>query len=202
MYGLDIDKKRVESVLKNKEWYKTYGYNPILPNNQRIDGLEDIANQDFLSLVESEYDEKVYVQIAKDITQEWNAIMKIWDKSSLDHTTLNFLPVYNIKLTKYGTSGSYQGIDTIILNIKSLNKDTSAKVIFHEIIHVTIEMLIQKYRIAHWHKERLVDLIFKQIFPEKAFEQKLPKQAYEVDRIFKSYYGDIEKIISILPHTS
>lgn len=195
MYGLDIDKDRVEFVLKNIEWYKDHGYNPVLPNGQRINDLEDKSDQDLMFLVEQEYSEQIYAQIAKDIEQEWENAMTIWDIKSLNDTTLSFSPLYCIKLTKYGTSGSYQGDDTIILNIKGLNKETVSKVIFHEIIHLTIESLIQKYEVTHWHKERLVDLIFKRVFPEKAFEQKLPEQAYEVDSVFESNYGNIEKII-------
>lgn len=61
-----------------------------------------------------------------------------------------------IKLTSYGMGGSYDLPNIVRFNIKST---IGPKTILHEIIHLAIEPWIIKYKIRHWEKERIVDLI-------------------------------------------
>jgi hypothetical protein len=70
----------------------------------------------------------------------------------------------------------------------------------HEIIHLCIEPLIKKFRIPHWQKERVVDLLFRSFFPDKAFLQVLPEEAHVVDSVFDAGFADIEDLMVKLSH--
>jgi len=59
-----------------------------------------------------------------------------------------------------------------------------ARVIFHEMIHLAIEPLIKKYNVPHWRKERVVDLLYKELLPEFSFKQKIPEKVHTVDNAF------------------
>ncbi len=61
-----------------------------------------------------------------------------------------------VYLTNYGVGGSYNLPNIIILNI---NNKKGFKTIIHEIIHLLIETWIQEYKVQHWEKERIVDLV-------------------------------------------
>ena len=52
--------------------------------------------------------------------------------------------------------GSYKLPNLVIYNI---NNKKGFKTIVHEIIHLLIENQIQEFKIQHWEKERIVDLI-------------------------------------------
>ncbi len=98
--------------------------------------------------------------------------------------------------------GSYDIPNIIVLNIASKNIELLPKIICHEMIHLCIEPLVQKYTTPHWYKERIVDLTFRRLFPEMAFEQNLPNEVLVIDPIFNQYYGDFETILQNIPQES
>ena len=61
-----------------------------------------------------------------------------------------------IRLTNYGVGGSYNLPSLVVLNI---NMKMLVKTVVHEIIHLMIQDLIDKYEIKQWEKERVVDNI-------------------------------------------
>ena len=83
--------------------------------------------------------------------------------------------------------------NTVIINISQQNKVIST--IMHEIIHLTIDKLIRKYKTEHWQKERIVNLISLKIFPDKFKLQRDPENAEVIEREFKANYPNIEVII-------
>jgi len=73
------------------------------------------------------------------------------------------MDVYQILLTLYGPGGRYnpeKGIVIILSAAKRMGRKNRAHTIVHEIVHIGIEQnIVQKYHLAHWEKEHLVDLI-------------------------------------------
>lgn len=60
---------------------------------------------------------------------------------------------------------------------------------------MTIEPLIQEYKIQHWEKERIVDLIINKFFPEDQKVQRDPEDSEKISEIFEKNFPDVEKII-------
>mgnify|MGYP006300935663 CR=1 FL=1 len=73
----------------------------------------------------------------------------------------------------------------------------------HEILHLMIEHLIQKYKISHWQKERIVDLYMSKIFDDYGLQNIDDKKGIKkVDKIFKDNYDlGVEKIIKLIKKT-
>jgi hypothetical protein len=61
----------------------------------------------------------------------------------------------------YGLGGRYNlSTATVTLLTTEFLKKPASETILHEIVHIGIEeTIVNKYRLSHWEKERLVDLI-------------------------------------------
>jgi len=176
-FSKDFEARRVKTCLEKLDWYKAQGYHVDLP---KIGIDEEYREEDFL----------VFDNLIKD---EWP---KYEDKLSQTLASLRGGEVqenYNINLTKYGVGGSYSLPNTVIINISQQNNVIST--VMHEIIHLTIDKLIRKYKIEHWQKERIVNLISLKIFPEMFKLQRDPKNTEIIDQEFKANYPNIELII-------
>lgn len=197
LFSIENEIERVESIVVSSAWYIEHGYDTLLPGGRKITDVSNSKVGDLIAVLRKEYDELDYQRVAHDILIQWEIFCSTWQTEIIEKTTLNFLSEYQVLLTKYGTRGSYDGETGLglTLNIQGLKNRIIAVVIFHEIIHLAIEPLIQKYHIKHWHKERIVDLILKRLIHESHFVQKLPEEAYQVDEIFEKYFGDIEAIV-------
>lgn len=88
---------------------------------------------------------------------------------------------YEVILTLYGTGGDCNAkTGQIILFTTeqgSFKRQTGYEVLLHEIVHIGIdEPLVKKYKLTHWEKERIVDLIcsqyLKEILPKYKLQQK------------------------------
>lgn len=65
----------------------------------------------------------------------------------------------DVVLTKYGTGGSYELPNKIILNITSDYNDPCITFV-HELVHLLVEEpIVKKYNLSHWQKEGLVDYL-------------------------------------------
>ncbi|WP_420601846.1 hypothetical protein [Flagellimonas sp.] len=113
---------------------------------------------------------------------------KIGDEKALINTMINKIDrsnfnwdfkrfeTYQINLTLYGPGGSYDPDEGSILIFTApegqfKNYDNPANTIIHEIVHMGVEeSIIQKYKVPHPLKERIVDsfvfLNFSAILPE------------------------------------
>jgi hypothetical protein len=67
-------------------------------------------------------------------------------------------------------------------------------VILHEIIHIGIEDLIQKYNIKQSQKERIVDMITEKCFPGLIEAQKRFKDT-SIDKIVDDDFPDMKAVI-------
>jgi hypothetical protein len=160
----------------------------MLENNGKIN--EDNVSQAVLA----EFDEKNYNEEVNKIKEKWNLIK---DKffENLKNLGLPLQEKYFVCITRYGTGGSYGWPSDIQLNINQNRKEWSAVTLAHEIIHLTIEPLIKKYSIAHWTKERLVNLTMNKFFPETPTLQRDPENAEKISEIFEKEFPNIENVI-------
>lgn len=195
-FSLEFEQLRVQDTFEKITWFREHGYNPRFPGNKKISDINVAQGLDeLISLVKTEYDEKYFSEVARNIESQWQWFVEHWAESPLNDTDLVFNGVYEIFLTSYGVGGSYEVPNAVVVNIRMREQDRLPNIIFHEIIHLSIEQLIQEYSIPHWYKERLVDLFYKKIFPEKSFEQNLPKEVLSVDSIFNNNFSHAEEMI-------
>ena len=94
--------------------------------------------------------------------------------------------IFDVRLTQYGVSGSYQLPNFITFEIDS--KD-GIQTLFHEMIHLMIESDVQTYGVKQWEKERTVDLIL----------HSEPFAFLEYQKWQRNYHG-VEKIVDPLFH--
>ena len=113
----------------------------------------------------------------------------------LEKTSLTLKDTYIIYLTKYGVGGSYNLPNSIIVNIKYKYSFGLLHTVFHEMLHLIIHPWITEYKISHWRKEKVVDLLLTKLAPQLSKPQQLPIETENIDKIFNEYYPDIELII-------
>lgn len=192
-YSKRLEFERVFNVCQKIDWYKKMGYRINLPKNLEILKTKRITEKDIKNAIGKEYDAADYKKIA-------NYLKYAWRKKS-GELTLKLLKYglkpkteYKLFLTKYGTGGSYESPNKIILNIFNRKRQGLLKTIIHEIIHLIIHPLIEKYKTNHWQKERIVDLILNKIGRGNKM-QKIPVDVKTIDKVFNKFFPDIEKII-------
>ena len=180
IYAMDLEVKRVQETVQKIAWYKENKYTVTLPNDLK-EGI--LAHEDIFNSVDWEYSDSLYCLTAQKIQLELkkenveNQLQDMFSKFELS------LPnEIIIQLTRYWTKWSYNPPNEIILHLEQ--KRPLISVILHETIHLLIHSYIEKYNISHWHKEVLVDFLFKQAFPEISFQQSIKE----------NYVNDIENI--------
>lgn len=143
-YGLDLEKDRVKWTLSRMNWYRRYGYEPILPKQP----------------IDVEYNEADYKRIADEIQARYSEISPLI-KKILRKNFGKTPEKIKIQLTKYGTWGSYNTPDRIVINISG-KRDIHdwLRVITHETAHIMVEPYVRKYlKNDPREKERLVGKI-------------------------------------------
>lgn len=76
---------------------------------------------------------------------------------------------YEVLLTLYGPGGSYRSDTGRVIMLTrpdgSFRRPIPHGTVIHEIVHIGIQRrLVRRYRLSHWEKERLVDLICARLF--------------------------------------
>jgi hypothetical protein len=184
------EQERVKNVLDNLEFFKKNNYNVGLPM-----GIDNLSGKEIDQAVASEYAPDKYQMKIKELGTAWSEMEADFFIKAENILKKNPLPEYHCFITKYGTGGSYNPPDKIIMNINSQNFGVFT--IPHEIIHLLIHDLIEKYKIDHWSKERLVDLYLFQILGFDKFQpiqdQDLIKK---VDSAYQKFAPEgVEKVI-------
>lgn len=195
-YSSDLEIRRIIYTIKKIDWYKNNGYTVDLPKKLEeleTEELKNLTKEKVREFVLKEYEEKEYLEKINKIKTKWSNISAGLLKK-LKELGFKPEPSYNIILTKYGVGGSYNLPNEIIINFKNRGEKFIQTVI-HEIIHLLIEPRIQKYKISHWEKERIVDLISLKINQELGYTQRLPKSVNvkRIDETFEKFFPDIKK---------
>lgn len=193
-YSVEFEVERISETLRQLDWFKNKGYNVSLPSSLSVLNPVDISGEKIKNSVIEEYVENDYEIQKNYLLLNWNNIAA---QLSEGFSNIAFAPLdhYNIFLSKYGVGGSYHYPDEIIINIKFKYEKGLLRTTAHEIIHLIIQPLIEKYKINHWSKERIVDLLMLRLLPQLSKPQRLPINTESIDNIFNKMYPDIEVVI-------
>jgi hypothetical protein len=181
-------------TLDRLEWYQAHGYANKLLLPKALDvSLAPFPPSTVSEAVANEYTATAYDAAKNTLEASWS---EFCSKNVTENIPLTFESTYRVTLTSYGTGGSYNLPNLIVLNIAKHKAD--AATVLHEMVHLSIEPLIQKHAIAQADKERLVDLLVQKLFPAYASEQKRFADNQRVNTAFQELYPDISKIAEIL----
>ncbi len=195
-YSIEYETERIKNTLSRLDWFREKGYKLSFPKNFTLED-EDFSDDNIKNTIVEEYNETDYKKVADTVNEQWLKFSPRLEKY-FSETKIKFEDAYEIKLTKYGVAGSYNLPSTVIANIQAHYDAGLVKTIIHEIIHLSIQELIEKYEVEHWEKERIVDLIVFKIVPEIAKMQNISIDTKPIDEGFEKYYPDIEKVVKNL----
>jgi len=164
-------------LIKNLPWFNEGGYDVSLPSHKAFESLyqspELLERKDINDLRQLFYEE-IYNVLKFDTSLETarqteELVKKALQKLAVLQTNWGFKikQHYDIVLTLYGPGGNYGLTDDVGTVVTKTSfgsyvrpKESYAKTIVHEMIHIGIEEdIVRKYHLSHWEKERLVDLI-------------------------------------------
>lgn len=168
---------------KKLSWFKQNGYTIPLPEHQAFKNLYVLgeATKDEEMLLKTVFYNEVYT--FEDFTNGLQVISSIENimSSVLERLySLNqnwgfkLMPLYEIIVTLYGPGGNYNpDKGYVIMRVDkngSFGRKPVLESVVHELVHIGIEEnIVKKFKLTHWEKERLVDLIcftcFKDIVP-------------------------------------
>ncbi|MHB0977870.1 MAG: hypothetical protein ACYC1K_00450 [Minisyncoccota bacterium] len=194
VFGIDREIERINSTIAKLPWYREQGYSNVHTNLPKqlseSSGVEDVTNT-----VSAEFSDEKYNDFSNYIKEEWEAVSKELEKLR-EIYGFKLLDNYTLTLTKYGSGGSYNSNHgEVIVNIEFRTREKIIGIIIHEIVHIGIQHLIEKYAVKHWYKERLVDLLVDKLFPDLKRMQKINEDTTDVDEAFNKFFPDLEKII-------
>ncbi len=194
-YSVDFEVKRILDAISRLEWFRSNNYTVILPESLNLSDAKKITEEDIKDAVLKEYNEQDYLKQKEYLENNLNSLIEeCFAEKNLD-TDLSLSNQYDIHLTKYGVGGSYNLPNRIIANIRRSFEFGLARTIIHEIIHISIQPLVDKYNVDHWKKERIVDLLFDKFSSRINRMQKVPIDTKSIDESFEKHYPNIEEII-------
>jgi hypothetical protein len=197
-YSKEFELGRIKNTIKRLDWYLANGYNLgtlSFPKNVDTEDLSNLSDNNLALVIGREYDENKFVSSVDSIRKIYEGYEAKLEKFIIE---LGLKPITEIKiyLTKYGIGGSYHSPNEITVNIDKFFSVGLMRAILHEIIHLHIEPLIQKYKIDQWQKETVVNLLFERAFPDIYKKQNIPMETKKIENIFNENYPNIENIIS------
>ena len=194
LYSISEEFGRVRTTLDKYAWYMERGYKLKFPQaiTMRLPDVSDITDEDIEKAVSCEFSGEELEKTRVLIEKAWNVVKS----GFFENLRVLGMPIQNkyfISLTRYGGGGRYHYPSKVILNID--RGDTAHYTIAHEIVHLTIQPLIEEYDIEHWTKERIVDLTINRFFPERQKLQRNPRNTEKITEIYDVNFPDIHKII-------
>ncbi|WP_396591805.1 hypothetical protein [Allomuricauda sp. R78024] len=162
-------------TIQDIKFFEEQNYQVSLPEGSLISDLKiksklgKLANEDYERLKafvrDSVYNKADYQKGYQKIEDELELINRMIDEISQSNFKWNFkkFSTYQVNLTLYGPGGSYNPDEGSVLiftttNGRFKNYDNPANTIIHEITHIGVEeAIINKYKVPHALKERIVD---------------------------------------------
>jgi hypothetical protein len=193
-YSEELEVERVSETVKRLPWYREQNYPENfakLPGGVTVDTTVDVIAR----AVSAEYKRKDFDDAAKFINGQWIKVAASFEELRQVPPVI-LRDSYTVLLTKYGSGGSYDSErGVLIINVSSQEKkEKIVGVIVHEIVHTTIQHLINTYQVRHWRKERLVDLLVDHFFSGLKKAQVIKEDVSMVDRAFRNKFPDIEAV--------
>lgn len=192
-YGVEQEVERVLYTIKRLPWYAEQGY--AVDRIQLPGGVtKDSTDDDVARAITAEYSDADYSEWATTLQQEWSVISEGFERMRSE-PSFHLEKEYGVTLTKYGMGGSYRAdASRAIIKIPTQAQGGIAGVAAHEVVHMTIQYLIDQHRVRHWRKERLVDLLMEHFFPGLRKMQAIKEDISMVDQEFEKSFQDIEVI--------
>lgn len=192
-YGPDREFARVRWTLKRLPWFRKQGYHENFAKLPQ--GIVETSSDDEIRAhIAAEYEGQQFADMSRYISGRWSEV-------SDGFARLRALPgvrmddTYIVELTRYGSGGSYHpDTSSIDIRITDRNKENIIGTVVHEIVHISIQHLMEKYAVSHWRKERLVDLLLDHCFPSLHKMQPIPEDVSCVDDAFTEYFPDVDAI--------
>lgn len=158
-HNCDQEINHVTHILSQSVWFTSNKYTLSLP-----DGITDSSSERAIACAVS----REFPTYEKLFRTYVRACQRALNKH---HVSIDaFFALFNyplpstitVQCTAYGPGGSYAPPDTIIVKIPHTDAN-SLQLIIHESVHLVLEEpFIQKYALAHWEKEYIVDHLCKQ----------------------------------------
>lgn len=185
----------VEDLYSQLPWFKENGYQVSLPLHPKFEYL--LQNSKTLSETDKDdlkevffteiYNISLYNHSLQDLKESESLITRGLEKLATlkENWGFNLMGKYEIVLTLYGPGGDYNSKKGIVRLFTTphgkFKRSTGYEVLLHEIVHIGIEeAIVKKYKLSHWEKERLVDLICSQylndVLPAYKMQQKGDKR--------------------------
>ncbi len=196
-YSKILEKERITNTIKRLSWYKENKYNVDLigfPKELNRERIFSVSDTDISNAIDAEYDETKFVESERSL-RELFPLYHDRLTCFLDEIKLSIIPSIVVQLTMYGMGGSYSLPNKAIVNIAKYYGVGLLRNMLHEIIHLHIQHLIDRYKLSQWQKERVVDLLIEKLVPELAKQQKIPIDISVVDEAFNKYYPDVPRVI-------
>ena len=195
-YSREHDVHIVRETLAELAWLRQQGYKIHLP--AKIEALvaqgSPPTEEQITAAVSSEFRLEEYEAKSQAVMRDWTE-RKGDFLQKLATLGLPLQSKYELLLTKYGVGGSYHRPNRVDANMHDPYTQDVLTTLFHEIIHLTIEDVIEEGHVDHWTKERLVDLIFGRFFPDKKELQQDPHHAKRIGELFDQFFPDIKQCI-------
>ena len=193
-FSEDSELNRVEETIKRLPWYREHKY-PETFAKLPLDVAETSTEDAIVAAVSKEYEPQSFKETEEYIQDKWSAVVDGFEELR-KMRGIELRDSYSVVLTKYGSGGSYNGaIGELIIRIGSQKRrEQIVGVIVHEIVHMTIQHLIDMYEVSHWRKEKLVDMLVERYFPALEMSQNIPEDVSVVESTFNSLFPDIESI--------
>ncbi len=199
IYSREFDTQRVLNTIGKLEWYIEHKYDQQLSFPKTLDKekLKGYSEDDIRLAVDREYSEEKYSQNEDFLLSYWKKVSREI-ASAFSLSGLVCPNQYRIFFTKYGTGGSYDMPDTVIVNLNKVSGISMVKTVVHEIIHLGIEKYIDEYAIDQPTKERIVDLFFVKNFPRMAILQNvyMLMDTSSIDQAFDDAYPDMKAVMA------
>jgi len=194
LYSVELEIQRAQSAVKKIPWYVANGYGESFA--KLPEGITKASNDEAIAkAVRSEYSEDEYVKFVANLQKEWTDIPSGFEKMK-EEPTLHLESEYEVMLTKYGSGGSYDlEKNRVIIRINRNLQEGIVPVVVHEITHMTIQYLIDQYKVRQWHKERLVDLLLEQYFPGLKKQQNIREDVSMVDQAFERFFPNMKGVV-------
>lgn len=179
-------------LINQIEFFNQNGYKISLPANPLIDylktkALQNQLQQDDYQKLKEAFEKEIYnpdhyklalIQLEEAEDKIVKCLPIFLDYQ--DKWGFKVFPQYKIRLTLYGPGGSYNYSNGEIIMLTRENEGFTrepSETIVHEMIHIGIEeIIIKKYNLPHWIKERIVDKFvdyhFRSLFPNYWMQSK------------------------------
>ena len=199
-FSKELEVKRMLYTIGRLDWYLSNKYSldwMSFPRSIDSSKLTNVSKEKIVQAIEEEYDANKYASAEKSLTQLFNPYgFRL--KKFIESLGLPVIHSIVVSLTFYGMGGSYHTPNKVVCNISKYSGAELLGNLLHEILHLHIQHLIDKYKIDQWKKETLVNLLFETAFPDIRKENKVPIDTKNVEMIYKENFPNIEKIVSLI----